>query len=317
MKKIYLLLIFLLLPFFVFACGGGGGDGGGTPPTQDNPPLVSLSWPTDQQLIGGTMTAEFQVSDDKGIEKVEFLIDNAIDVTKTDTSGNQGILRIDFNADALYTGTHTLKVQATDTSRNASSATVEVKVDPVELRKQALQFLRDFNTWKAPYGATGGVRRWDSMPLILEVSSDIVRDGFLSAYQEAADFWTKYTGITFQIVASAESRVENPMTGKLGVVFFEYGEPFPAGNAMCTWVNTDDSTRTHYIAAIVTVGDGYGNHKTLIAHELGHCLGIGMEVDDGTITDHSSAKWRMNPVTAEAMKILYFELVPGSLVPLS
>jgi len=238
-----------------------------------------------------------------------------IDGTSTGITSTSDTLDFDVNELALTTGTHTLAVRLNYT---VISPEITVRVDPVELRERSLQFLRDVNTPKVtPYDTTGGVRRWDSMPLILEVSSDIARDGFLSAYQEAADFWTKYTGITFQIVASAESRVENPMTGKLGVVFFEYGEPFPAGNAMCAWVNTDDSTLTHYIAAIVTVGGGYGNHKTLIAHELGHTLGIGAEVDDGTITDHSSAKWRINPVTAEAMKILYFELVPGSLVPLS
>jgi len=181
-----------------------------------------------------------------------------------------------------------------------------VVLDPAELRAAALQFLWDYNTL---FGHYSGVRRWASTPIIIEISSEIVSDGYVNAYKEASDFWTQHTGITFQIVESLEPTVD-PMWGKDGVVFFEYGTP-SRGGAMSIW--TDVSEFVH-LASRVTVSPEHGGNATIIAHEIGHSLGIWDEVNNGTIVDHY-ARWVMDPVAAEALKILYFELEPGDPVP--
>ena len=315
MRKIRNLLWvgFLILPFFVFACGDG--DGGGTAPPveppEETPPSVSLSWPNDQQLVGGMMTAESQVFDDKGIGKVELLIDDV--VIAIDTSGKQGVYHIDFNVDALATGTHTLKAQATDNSGNINFSTVEVKVDPVELRAQALQFLRDFNARRNSDGTISGeLTRWESMPLIVEVSPEILQDGYLEEVKKATDFWTKYTDIPFEVRAGDVNQV-NPMTGKDGVIYIQYGGlGIDPGSNGTEWNKMGEG---YTIQASIIALRKVPLYLSLLAHELGHALPLGHTGQASTIM--TSNFLRMDPVVAQAMKILYFELVPGSQVPSS
>jgi len=298
MKKWKILLCLIIA--LNWSCGHGGSQGGGnTVPPSPSPIYLSINFPIDGSLIGGgtkISTVEGTVSYCSSNDKIQLLIDNQ-PVAITDCRVNYSI---DFDSANLTPGIHTLTVQL---QLQNVSTNITVKVDPAELRREAKQFLINFNT----LGVHPGVRRWASIPITIEVSSEIVKDGWLPVYQEAADFWTKYTGITFRVIPSTESNV-NPMTGKYGVVFFEYGTPLYGSDAS-TWNNVD-LTYTH-IASIVTIKKEFGGEKDLVAHEIGHTLGIWAEINDGTITDHYTHRWRMNAVTAEALKILYFELHPG------
>ncbi|MBI4919754.1 Ig-like domain-containing protein [Candidatus Azambacteria bacterium] len=292
--------ILLLLPLAFVACGGGGGGGGGEASGggggKEIPLSVSFLYPRGNQLVGGLMTAEVGVAG-TGIVNTQFFVDDVL--VATDSPEVRGIHSFDFDAGTLAAGTHTLKAVATNTSGATTAATVSVKVDPAELRKQALQFLIDHNMNNGPFHFSG-VRRWAVLPITLEVSKEIVDGGYFPVYQQAAEFWKKYTGITFNVVPSAENSVDT--AGKNGVVFFEYGASFGTQ----TWVN---STTLAYNAAVATVS---GNNKILIAREIGRSLGIWSWADD-IIIDATS----INPVAAAAMKILYFELVPGAPVPAS
>jgi len=283
------------------------------PPPPSSGPTASLSYPEQNQLVGGTMTVEAKVSDDMGISKVELLIDDL--VAATDASGKQGDYKIDFNADALITGTHALKVKATDTSGNINfSATIAIKVDPLELRKKALQFLLDFNAQGNPDGTISGeVKRWERMPIVVEVSPEILQDMSLEDVKKATGFWTKYTGILFEVRAGDVNTV-NPMTGKQGVIYIQYGGLGISDDAAAEeWNNIKDYKIQ---ASIIAIKKGWLSIP-LLAHELGHALPIQGHPSNKTImdTDGGFLKFRIDSITAKALKILYFELGPGYICP--
>lgn len=295
-------LILLVLPFF-FACEGGSSTSleegedeiRGISPTNSTFHL-EVSYPRQNQLVSGIMTAEVEVSLCSNSMKLEVVIDGA-----TTRESNISCEKVEFDANNLSDGDHTLAVKV----GNTFSPAITVKVDSAELRKQALQYLRDYNT----LGQFAGVRRWPSTSIKIEVSKDMASG--LVSIQKAADFWSKHTGLDFQVIESAESQV-NSSTGKSGVTFFEYGTP--NSGFMSTQTNVDvNLIHTASLTIAVRGSSGYTNG---FAHEIGHAIGIWANVNDGSVTDGFFPTLEMNPVTAEAIRILYFELAPGSAVPL-
>ena len=90
----------------------------------DKPPTVAITSPAAGATVKGTTAIAATASDDKGVVKVEFYVD---DVLKgTDTSSPYSC---DWDAKTAADGLHAIKVQAEDTIGQKTSATISVTVN--------------------------------------------------------------------------------------------------------------------------------------------------------------------------------------------
>lgn len=179
------------------------------------------------------------------------------------------------------------------------------------LKQKALQFLYDYNSY---YGMAV---RWLSLPIIIQLHPNMGSnyDGAFSMVTEAANYWTSYTGIRFAVLNGNDyfyDPVEELNEAYYGRVYIKYGNPFEYGGnyndrAYAKWLFSDEG---EMLVALIVVDRNYIS-SLLLAHELGHIMPINGHTYNQTIMDYNPC-WAMDPIVAEAMRILYFELRPGS-----
>ncbi|RKH35888.1 esterase [Corallococcus praedator] len=93
-------------------------------------PTVSLTSPTGGASLSGTVTLIANAADDRGVAKVEFLVDGAV-VGQDVSAGPTGLFEFNWDTASSATGTHTLQARAYDAAGNsAASASVQVAVAP-------------------------------------------------------------------------------------------------------------------------------------------------------------------------------------------
>lgn len=94
------------------------------PTPKDQPPSVSITSPNNGDFVGKTIAIKANASDDEGITKVEFYINNVI--RGTDTS-----VPYEWNWDTTKyaSGTHVLKARAYDTINQTAEHSIQVTVD--------------------------------------------------------------------------------------------------------------------------------------------------------------------------------------------
>ncbi len=92
----------------------------------DDPPTVSITNPSDDSTVGGTVVVTADASDDNGVTQVEFFVDGGS--IGTDTNGGDG-----WSASWDTTGetddAHTVSATATDTNSQTANDSVNVTVD--------------------------------------------------------------------------------------------------------------------------------------------------------------------------------------------
>jgi hypothetical protein len=92
--------------------------------TESVPPSVSLLSPSNNATVSGTVSVTANVSDNVGVTKVEFYVNNALKATDTSTP-----YLYSWNTSALAAGTYTLSAKAYDAAGNVGqSSNVAVKV---------------------------------------------------------------------------------------------------------------------------------------------------------------------------------------------
>ena len=94
----------------------------------DNPPTVAITAPANNATISGSVTITATATDDNGVSKVCFYLDNIIKSTDT-------IMPYTYNLDTTgYTnGTHIIKAIVTDTNAQTTTAQIIVTVNNVAL----------------------------------------------------------------------------------------------------------------------------------------------------------------------------------------
>jgi chitodextrinase len=102
------------------------------------PPTVSLNGVTNNETLQGVRAIGAAATDNKGISKVEFYIDNGL--VQTDTSSpyclagdGGGTSCFNWDSAAVTNGIHTIKAVAYDTSNNQASASVSITVSNGDL----------------------------------------------------------------------------------------------------------------------------------------------------------------------------------------
>ncbi len=102
--------------------GASGSCGGGTTDTTN--PKVSITAPTSGATVSGIYTANTTATDDTGVTRVDFYLDNGTTPFSVSTSP----YIYSFDTKLLSDGSHTLKATAYDAAGNKSSATVTFTV---------------------------------------------------------------------------------------------------------------------------------------------------------------------------------------------
>ncbi|MEX0616986.1 MAG: Ig-like domain-containing protein [Candidatus Woykebacteria bacterium] len=104
-------------------------SGGTTPPPGDTTnPTVSITSPANGATVSSTVNVAATTSDNVGVTKVEFFIDNASTATCTDTTSTY---TCSIDTTKLTNGSHTLKAKASDAAGMNATASVTVTVSNV------------------------------------------------------------------------------------------------------------------------------------------------------------------------------------------
>lgn len=99
---------------------GGGGGGTAPPPSDTQPPQVAITYPLAGAKVPPSISVTAKITDDKGVTKVELLVDGKV------VSTNGGATSFPV---VLQPGSRTLQVNAHDAAGNKGQATVSVTVE--------------------------------------------------------------------------------------------------------------------------------------------------------------------------------------------
>lgn len=93
---------------------------------QDLPPTVTITDPADSATVSGVITIRAQASDDRGIESVEFLVDD-----RSLGLDTQAPYEIALDSATVSNGPHRLRARARDTVGQTATAEISVTVNNV------------------------------------------------------------------------------------------------------------------------------------------------------------------------------------------
>jgi hypothetical protein len=91
----------------------------------DNPPTVVIISPSPEQTVWKTVEVKANVTDDRGIEKVEFYLDT---ILKATVPGGTNPYTWNWDTTAYSNGSYTLEVRAYDTGGNTGSESCPVRI---------------------------------------------------------------------------------------------------------------------------------------------------------------------------------------------
>ncbi|SDH76495.1 Outer membrane protein assembly factor BamB, contains PQQ-like beta-propeller repeat [Fervidobacterium changbaicum] len=115
MDKLILKVLILFTVVFLLSC---------TPMTDNTPPSVSITSPTNNSYVSGTISVVVDATDANGISKVEFYV-NTTKVSEKTTAP----YTFNLNTTSYSDGQYTLKAVAYDRAGNTKEASVSVKID--------------------------------------------------------------------------------------------------------------------------------------------------------------------------------------------
>ncbi len=91
---------------------------------EDNLPSISISSPRDADVVSSEVTVIAEASDDKGIQKVEFYVDN--ELKETDYASPYEWI---WDTTSYPSGSHTIKAMAYDTANQTAEDSISITVD--------------------------------------------------------------------------------------------------------------------------------------------------------------------------------------------
>jgi Bacterial Ig domain/Right handed beta helix region/Fibronectin type III domain len=96
-----------------------------TPPVTDTTdPTISFSSPANNDTVSGIVTSAVNASDDIGVDRVEFSLDDSLKLTDSSAPYNYS-----FDSKTLSNGSHTITATAYDAAGNTETATITVNVN--------------------------------------------------------------------------------------------------------------------------------------------------------------------------------------------
>jgi fibronectin type 3 domain-containing protein len=89
-------------------------------PTDRTPPVVTATSPEDGATVGGTVPVTGSASDEEGVESVDLLVDG--DAVLSSPTDADGAVSFDWNSLSVASGTHTLRLRASDAAGNVGQS---------------------------------------------------------------------------------------------------------------------------------------------------------------------------------------------------
>ncbi len=170
----------------------GIGSGGGSDDT--TPPTVTITDPADGATVSGIVTISADASDDVGVSKVEFYVDNTL--IGTDTSEPYSI---SWDSTTVENGSYIIKAIAYDTSGNTNSDQISITVENSEGELSNTMHVQSID-WEYTY------KRGRYPNRILEAFILVVDgDGNVVANAEVTITWTFPDGTSTTMTALTDS----------------------------------------------------------------------------------------------------------------
>ncbi len=124
-----------------------------TPTSDTTPPTVSITAPAANATVSGTTTISANASDNIGVARVDFLVDNV--VKSSDTTAPYSY---SWSIAGVTAGAHTLKATAYDAAGNSTGASISVTVNtkPADLNNDSSVNIFDLSILLTNWNKTGG-----------------------------------------------------------------------------------------------------------------------------------------------------------------
>lgn len=245
-----------------------------------NPPTISLDYPTSEQVVGtGTLlTILGSISQGSNPLKELQVLDSDNSLLQKWTITQPGDFRIDLSNFGSK-GEKSLKIRIVDSINLYSETQIQVINDDNLLEEKAREFLRK-------YSCSGGgtTQRFGDLndgpyaqPANIYVSSGLA--GYKNLIEEATLFWKKYTGIEFVL----KDYTGPPISGPCILIFDRFNEA-PIYVAI-TQRGYDPYITGKIIDGTIYLYKGWLDcgdsvKAATLAHELGHALLTASEVED-------------------------------------
>jgi len=222
---------------------------------------------------------------------------------------NGGLFEVDLEKFGSP-GRKWVRVEAVDSQGNVGSSELELIHDPARLDALAMEFLRKYAcTWDGRVVRFGD--REDgpfAKPVRVYLWPEVIP--YHSIVEEACEFWTRYTGIQFQVI-DVPSIPEDTLPAPAIVIFGKFDTYTNA--VAITKRGYDPVTRNKVKEGDITLYQGWltltDELKSLvIAHELGHVLLIpdnnAYHTKNGSFLDASPRPY-IHPFMQKAIHLLY------------
>ncbi|MEM3830519.1 MAG: hypothetical protein QXP36_15105, partial [Conexivisphaerales archaeon] len=282
-----------------------------------NPPKVTIYYPWENmpetRVVGPGVKLQIVGQIRQGtntVVKLEILVDDRVVLTIPNPDYE---FRFDLEEFGVP-GTKPLIIRAIDSSGVAGESSVEIINDPAELERLARDFLLKYAcTWDGQVVRFGD--REDgpfAKPVRVYLWPEVIP--YHSIVEEACEFWTRYTGIQFQVIEVPTLPTQIPLP--CIVILGELNKSTTA--AAITKKLYDSAVALKVVEGDITLYQGWltltDELKSLvIAHELGHVLlpapnggvdGKG-HTADGHLMDRNGGNGLLAPYHQLAFKILY------------
>ena len=191
-------------------------------------PVISFEWPLDGALISGLTEVVINTRPNFTISsiasppaKADLFIDGVLVASKAPATqspnpfngayltGSLQWILFEIDTSGLAEGIHTLSADVTDMEGRVQNISIAVEVNAALLRKRALNFLSvNFASLSFLNQNYGGIAlKWDTLPIRIEVNKQFTEEVF-TAVQEATTFWTRHTGVPFDVVWGSDVLVD-------------------------------------------------------------------------------------------------------------
>jgi hypothetical protein len=286
-------------------------------PPQPNPPSIQVIYPWEDNkvnVVGDNVILTvkgYVYSRSNGyVNKVEAYIDNE---KVAETIPNYDYFELDITKFGNRQGNKQLIIKATTTDNAIGEYKLNIIYDNNLLYSLAVDFIRRYsciyhenegkyrivrfgNLNNGPYNKPVRVYVWQGLwP-------------YKNYIEKACEFWTKYTGIQFQIILQNPT-VEEPLP-VIGIRDWFDQDP---GYGAITWALTQNDPH-EIIGGSIALYAGWlrsnDYHKVmLIAHEIGHVLLMGVNVSrhtqDNSLMDADMGSRMLHTYQQLACKIMY------------
>jgi len=246
---------------------------------------------------------------------------------------------IEVDLTSVPDGNHTITAEVYDPHNADRTAEAHIYTNKLEVEAKAIDYLGSHNVvgWFDVNDIhTYRVVRWPFLPLPVKVNPLLGQEGY-NAASRALDFYTRLTGVTFEISWGSEeiaysdcsyiSAGQNPPPADAQYFVIIQPNELPCNKSAKGSVAFTDFAGVYQGIAtgpgvididpdwIAQVGITSEFFEKIVAHEIGHAIQFhGHETGEYLMYMNAFA-YRLSPGMQRAVQMLYFELQPGDLLP--